>query len=483
VRIALDTGVSVRASGRVLAGGSPWRVVQLREEAVPFVSRLREAGSAGAVPQDAPARSVARSLLDRGFAHPVVGERCKAHAGVDVVVPVLGSGTLDGCLESLRGLHVIVVDDGSVDRDAVRMIANRHGATFERHGENRGPAAARNTGARVARADLVAFVDADCRPQAGWLAILSAHFDDPHVAAVAPRVIGAPAGKSLLARYEVARSPLDMGARPGLARPGGRLSFLPTATLVVRRSVVLRHRFDERLRTGEDVDLVWRLSDAGWLVRYEPAATVVHARDTSPGRLAERRVAYGTSAGALAHRHGGRLAPARLSGRSLASIGLVATGHPIAAAANTGFAAAGLHRRLAPLGLGRSMAAGIVGRGLAAEAAGLGQVFRREWWPVGALMVAFGASSKPGTAREAARFVSLLMGAPLALEWVWTRAEMNPLAYVMLRLLDDAAYGTGVAMGSLREGTLSALLPEVRLRGGRPPRTAASRHAPTGDGP
>ncbi len=390
-------------------------------------------------------------------------------------MPVLGAGALEGCLEALRGLRVIVVDDGSVDAGAVRAVATRHAVTLERHGENRGPAAARNTGARIARTDLVAFVDADCRPQDGWLDVLSAHFDDPHVAAVAPRVVPAPAGKSLLARYEAARSALDLGSRPELVRPGGRLSFVPTATLVVRRSLVLRHPFDESLRFGEDVDLVWRLSDEGWLVRYEPGATVVHAQGPAPGRWLGRRVAYGTSAGPLAQRHPGRLAPARFSGSSLASIGLVATGHAVAAAANTGFAAARLHSRLAPLGLGPSTAIGIAGRGLVLDAVALGHIFRREWWPLGAMAVALGVSGRPPTR---ARLVPLLMTAPIAVEWVRTRPEMNPLAYAALRLLDDAAYGTGVAVGSVQARTFMAFLPEVRLQLGRRPHKGSPRIEP-----
>lgn len=467
VRIALDPDVSFGAAGRVAAGGSPWRVIRLREPAMPFVSSLRTAGPEGAVPRDGPARSVARSLLDRGFAHPVFGGETQSLAEVDVVVPVLGAGTLAGCLDALDGLQVIVVDDGSPDQAAVEAIARGHAATLARHGENRGPAAARNTGARMARTELVAFVDADCRPEAGWLDSLRAHFDDPHVAAVAPRVLPAPAGNSLLARYETARSALDMGSRPELVTPGGRLSFVPTATLVVRRSVVLEHPFDESLRFGEDVDFVWRLRDAGWLVRYEPAAAVVHAPQAAAGRWTGRRLAYGTSAGALARRHPGRLAPARVSGWSLAAIGLVAMGRPAAAAASTGFAAARLHGQLAPLGLRPSMAVSTAARGLSADAVALGHSFRREWWPLGATALAVAASSKPAPApARTARLVVLLMTVPVLLEWIRELPDVNPVAYAALRLLEDAAYGTGVAVGSFRERTLVTLVPEVRFPGG-----------------
>ncbi|MGO4430725.1 glycosyltransferase family 2 protein, partial [Streptomyces sp. MCAF7] len=74
---------------------------------------------------------------------------------------------LGRCLGALRGLPVVVVDDGSLDAGPVREAAERHGARLVRHDVNRGPAAARNTGAALADTPLVAFVDSDCRPADG----------------------------------------------------------------------------------------------------------------------------------------------------------------------------------------------------------------------------------------------------------------------------------------------------------------------------
>ena len=42
-------------------------------------------------------------------------------------------------------------------------------------------------------------------------------------------------------------------------------------------------RYDPGLRGGEDVDLVWRLGQAGWDVRYVPAGTVEHGGPASLG--------------------------------------------------------------------------------------------------------------------------------------------------------------------------------------------------------
>ena len=88
---------------------------------------------------------------------------------VSVVIPSYNaSATLDETLRSVRSqthraLEIIVVNDGSTDDTA--EIAKRHAAVDPRiqivAQDNGGVAAARNTGWRRARSDLIAFLDAD----------------------------------------------------------------------------------------------------------------------------------------------------------------------------------------------------------------------------------------------------------------------------------------------------------------------------------
>ena len=47
---------------------------------------------------------------------------------------------------------------------------------------------ARNEGLKGVETELVAFLDSDTVPPAGWIEQLAGHFDDPKVAAVAPRI-------------------------------------------------------------------------------------------------------------------------------------------------------------------------------------------------------------------------------------------------------------------------------------------------------
>ena len=88
---------------------------------------------------------------------------------VSVIVPAYNAeGTLDETLRSVRSqthvkVEIIVVDDGSEDRTP--NIVGSHAAMDDRvrlvRQRNSGVAEARNRGAREARADLLAFVDAD----------------------------------------------------------------------------------------------------------------------------------------------------------------------------------------------------------------------------------------------------------------------------------------------------------------------------------
>ncbi len=466
--VALDADVSLWAGGSVAAGGSPWRLARFQDAARPHLAALRRAGPRGLAPESPLGRALARQLVDRGLAHPVPAPRPGPHP-VTVVVPAYRrADELARCLAALAGLRVIVVDDGSPDPAPLRDVADAHGAVLVRHAVNRGPAAARNTGLALARSPFVAFVDSDCRPEPGWLDTLIPYFDDPRVAAVAPRIV--PDGLAALrtrsrtpvgtlARYEQVRSSLDMGVTPALVRPGAKVGFVPTATLIVRREAVRDTAFDEGMRLGEDVDFVWRLDGLGHHVRYQPQARVAHTPRLTWSAWARRRHEYGTSAAALAARHPGRLAPVRPSGWNLVTLALLARGKILPAAGSAVLSAALLRRGLAGTPAATALSATVVAKGLAADAVAVGHALRREWWPLGALCLA--ASGHSRTARAAA--AALL--APVVAEWCTHRParDLDPIRWSALRLADDMCYGTGVTASAWRGRSPAALLPQVRF--------------------
>lgn len=297
----------------------------------------------------------------------------------------------------------------------------------------------------------MAFIDSDCSPRAGWLERVLPHFADPAVVAVAPRIVAAPAD-TLLARYEAARSPLDLGLDPAPVVSGSRVSYVPSAALVVRKlAFEAAGGFDESLRYGEDVDLVWRLHDDGGVVRYEPGAVVAHpARNTFVGWL-RQRFEYGTSAAPLAKRHPGALAPLRISPWSAVAWAAVAVGLPRLGATVAGVTTALLPRKLTMLRQPWPEALRLAGVGHLFAARQIADALVRAWWPI-ALFAAI-ASLRARRVIVAAAII------PHVVEWAQRRPSVDPLRWVALRVLDDTAYGAGVWAGCLRQRTIDPLVP------------------------
>jgi mycofactocin system glycosyltransferase len=313
-------------------------------------------------------------------------------------------------------------------------------------------------------------------PSPGWLDAVLPHFADPAVGAVAPRIVPAQQGRSWLARYEGASSTLDMGARPSIVRPGARVSYVPGAALVVRRDTA-GAGFTQGMRVGEDVDFVWRLAAAGWRVRYEPAARMGHQHRVRLRAWFSRRSDYGTSAAILEGLHPGSVRPLRASWWTVAAWGAVLAIRPrtagaAAAAGTTAVATALLARRLArvtgegwPLpGRGAAMpgptawrlAIRLAGGGTVASGRPLGSAISRTWWPVAIpLAIVLPRLRLP---------LAALVLAPPLLDWAGRRPPLDPARYVMARLLDDAAYSTGVWKGCLRQRSFRALLPAIGAR-------------------
>ncbi|MBA2337968.1 MAG: mycofactocin biosynthesis glycosyltransferase MftF, partial [Acidimicrobiia bacterium] len=371
-----------RLPHRVVVGGTPTRVLRLTAAGARLMSTLLVTGRA---PADLSAAGGA--LIDRmvraGMLHP---QPPAAASPREVAVVIPGhdhSAHVAGAIAAgLEVGPVTVVDDGSTDGTGDQ--ARRAGATVVRLHANVGPAAARNRGVAATGGEFIVFVDADCVPQPGTLARLLGHLVDPAVGAVAPRVVGAAApGRQILRRYEQTRSPIDMGPLSGPVRPDARVSFVPTATIAVRRSAFDEvGGFDEGLRFGEDVDFVWRLHQAGWEVRYDSRVLAGHHHRRRPAAIARRRWLYGTSAGPLAERHPAALAAVRASPWTLASWLALLLGRWWLAAGLAGWSWLGLHRALRHLPGGGGLSGRLVATGLLGAARPLAAALTRTWAPL-----------------------------------------------------------------------------------------------------
>ena len=463
-RITLDGSVR-RLSDGSWFGGSPARIFRLTPAGRAAWTELRT----GPVASRA-AGVLARRLTDAGLAHPRPPEPARA-PDVTVVIPVFDRvEKLVRCLAAVAadGHPIVLVDDASRDPDAVAGAAARFGARLVVRPANGGPAAARNAGVAAADTELVAFVDSDCVPPPGWIHQLARHFADPLVAAAAPRIVPV-SPDSWAGRYTRATFGLDLGDTPAPVAPGTRVPWAPTAALVLRRAALRAVARDGAVLdpalsvAGEDVDLVWRLTAAGWRIRYDPTVQVRHLEPETWRDLLHRRFRYGTAAAPLSLRHPGKVPPLVLFPWPTATVAAALARRPaLAAAAYAGSVLTTIRairrQRQPDPGSARVML----------DAAyqtwqGIGRYGTQYALPLLAL-----AARRKG--RRAA-VASLVLGPALA-EWARQRHHtLDPARFVLGRLADDIAYGAGVWAGSLTHRTTGALLPQVRwrpLRGRRP---------------
>ncbi|MEI2731730.1 MAG: mycofactocin biosynthesis glycosyltransferase MftF [Dermatophilaceae bacterium] len=412
---------------------------------------------------DRTSHTLAAALLTRGLAHPVWDPSLAPLHDVTVVVPVKDrpdhlARLLDALGAAPDLATVLVVDDGSDGPDQIHDVVRAAGARVRlvRHQVCRGPAAARNTGLRQSSTPFVAFVDSDVVPTPDALARLRRHLDDESVGLVAPRVSALEEAAGWIATYERYRSPLDMGPRPGPVRPGARISYVCSATVLARREA-LGTGFDESMPVAEDVDAVWRMVDAGWTVRYCPDAVVHHDHRVSPRAWWARRTFYGTGAAPLWHRHGDRIAPVRLTPlTALAVVGLLLRGRVGAAAIGAAVLThLGLqvtrrdglaHRRPA-------LALRITARTLAGCAEQVAGSVNRHHWPVH-----LAAALIWPRARHTVLVCALAEG---ALDYRRTGPQQSFLPYLAARRLDDLAYGWGLWRGAVRGRAWGALRPHL----------------------
>ena len=460
---ALPDGFAVRLNrhtrvvddGAVLVGGSPIRIARLTP-----LARARLRGGRVTV-TDATSRALADHLLESGLADPVVESLPEVDPALaTVVIPVRDRPQqLDRLLASVAGVPAIVVDDASADPSAVAAVAARHGAEVVALAENVGPAGARNAGLARVTTPFVAFIDSDVVAEPGAIPLLLRHFADPKLAMIAPRVLGLDSPEAnWITRYEDARSSLDIGTEAATVRPRSRVTWLPAACLVARVDAI-GDGFDASMRVAEDVDLVWRLVEAGRRVRYEPAATVRHDHRSTLRTWLGRKSYYGTGADLLAVRHPRDIAPVVLA--PWAAAVLVA----LAAQRRWSLPAAAVVLVVTVVRIGRRatavrhpyrLAARLTGYGLVTALAQGMALLLRHWWP----LTAIGCL----VSRRVRRAVVVAAIADAAWEYARTRPRLDPLRFGLARRLDDAAYGAGVWWSAIRGRSPRALLPDLRRR-------------------
>lgn len=199
---------------------------------------------------------------------------------LSVVIPVLDGGDpfrrvlASIAASTFRDYELIVVDDGS--RDGSAAAARQAGATvLSTSSRASGPAAARNCGAAAARGEILCFIDADCEAHPDTLERIVTAFDgEPRVGALFGSYDDAPAAPGFIAQYK--------NLLHHFTHQSGRAeaSTFWAGCGAVRREVFVEcGGFDAAAYprpSVEDIELGYRMIDAGAAIRLDPAIQVKH---------------------------------------------------------------------------------------------------------------------------------------------------------------------------------------------------------------
>lgn len=212
---------------------------------------------------------------------------------LSVVVPARNAEhLLEECLGSIARSNpreTIVVDGMSTDRTLA--IARRHHARIiSDHG--RGLPAARMLGARAAQSRLVALIDADVVLPEGTLAQLVEEFSS--------------------GGYDGLQAGLMSVAGPGYwgralvnhHRSGRSKNWFGLVATIFERETLLEHALDEGFRSGEDIELRWRLQRAGARIGVSRRTIVTHRFEDTFEFALGQWLADGHGFGRMVQKHG-----------------------------------------------------------------------------------------------------------------------------------------------------------------------------------
>lgn len=200
---------------------------------------------------------------------------------LSVIVPVYNSAReLEQCLAALAASdfsdrEVIVVDDGSTE--PVAPLAGKHGFKCFRIDGPKGPASARNAGARAARGQYVVFIDADVRVHTDTLARFARTFEvRSEIAAAIGSYDNCPPEPNFISQYK------NLFHHYVHQRNAGHATTFWSGCGAMRRELFLSFGgFDEqryRRPAIEDIELGTWLTAAGHLIVLDDNIKVTHLK-------------------------------------------------------------------------------------------------------------------------------------------------------------------------------------------------------------
>jgi len=198
---------------------------------------------------------------------------------ISVVIPAYNSEkTIASTIKALlkqnypkNKYEIIVVDDGSTDKTIevaskfpIKIIKLKH----------KGPANARNVGAKRSKGSIILFTDADCVPDKNWIRNMVEPFKDSKIVGVSGTYKTLNSDK-LIARF----AGYEIEHRHQKMKKQRYVDFIGTFSAGYRRNIFLKFKgFDTRFKTssGEDPEFSYRMAKAGFKMIFQKKAFVRH---------------------------------------------------------------------------------------------------------------------------------------------------------------------------------------------------------------
>jgi glycosyltransferase involved in cell wall biosynthesis len=218
---------------------------------------------------------------------------------ISVVIGVYnGADKIGNCLESLlaqdypsTAYDIIVVENGSTDNTTEVVERYPHPVRLYQN-PVRGLAPARNFGLLRSDADIIATTDADCIANPNWLSELVKPYADAEIGGVCGPILAYDGGdRSIVEQFSDEYAPLVNFC-------SGDGEFLPHfcgANASYRRHLLNRiGGFNDKMLTGEDIDVSWRLQlETGARLHYAEKAIIHHHHRTTREALGRLYRHYG----------------------------------------------------------------------------------------------------------------------------------------------------------------------------------------------
>ncbi len=208
---------------------------------------------------------------------------------ISVVIPHHNDPGLGACLDALAGqradgvpFEILVVDNGSEALPS--EVCAAHPGVRLLSEATPGPGPARSHGAANARAPLIAFIDADCRADPGWIAAIAAAFADPATEIVGGDVRIAPVDPERMTVIEAYESVFGYRQKLYIERD----HYAATCNMAVRRAIFAAVGPFAGIGTAEDMDWGRRATAMGYRHGYLPGMRVRTPARADFGALARK---------------------------------------------------------------------------------------------------------------------------------------------------------------------------------------------------